>query len=719
MSATASNLSPLAVVKYSRAYLLDLIRYQTGWDQRSEVSDKIQLNYLCKYLEVDHINAKTIVVENEYIDRHYLEDYSEYYARCFPSHPRKCSRVHFFSNEFIESQFISALDSNDLSFINQLSAGYIGYAVIRPIPHTFLAKLCLKRYEELSLNDHCKLIAKLNKLSLFGIPLEVMSAPFLEQDKVVSACATSALWMFFNASGHEFNGSLPSPSAITKSATGSSYDGARTFPNTGLSPTQVARSLKHFGFEPMIFELSTDLLEFKEIIYGYIRYNIPVLIAGSIYQKNSDGIIKHAGKHLVCALGFRLHEQNSATTSVDGMRLISHRIKNIYVHDDRYGPYVSVSTDPTKFTFDKKERDGLVFSLQGVAATDYFVPDLAIVGVYHKIRLTYFDIRSMCDSLFLYLQVTQSGMQNILGESKTKDEAEKTHFKTISNSIEHFLHGICDITLTSNTEIKEQLRASKMFVTFNGGVSKSSCLLQNMPKYIWRCRVLLDAEGTIDENQITDILFDATEVAQGQVLVGYISYTKDAERVWKHVEQAICNNTWATYRVAVEAKQGVSGFLKFFSKKKNKSYLNTLYGPLGLPRRNLKPGEADTFNNIKPRSDIQIIRAGNTTHWNNLEHGKRYIWVINEFGDLVLGEDINGDGNNHGHPTLVDGRPARLGGELYYSSAEACWFVNLKSGTYSSHLLFGSELQVAYLKQISQLNFVGLNVNIESNEEAS
>lgn len=44
----------------------------------------------------DHIGAKTIIVENDYIDRDFLEDYSGYYARCFHDYQRSCTRLHFF-----------------------------------------------------------------------------------------------------------------------------------------------------------------------------------------------------------------------------------------------------------------------------------------------------------------------------------------------------------------------------------------------------------------------------------------------------------------------------------------------------------------------------------------------------------------------------------------------------------------------------------------------
>jgi hypothetical protein len=213
---------------------------------------------------------------------------------------------------------------------------------------------------------------------------------------------------------------------------------------------------------------------------------------------------------------------------------------------------------------------------------------------------------------------------------------------------------------------------------------------------------------------LTDILFDATEVSQGQVLVGYITYDNNAERVWKHVENVISRNAWEAYSLGMEAKQYIGGFLKFFSKQKNKTYLNTLYGPLGLPRRFLKPGETDDYNNILPRTDIKVVRTGSTDFWNELKESLPYIWVINEFGDLVLGEDIYRDNGYQGHPTLVDGKAARLGGELYYSAEGSCWFVNLKSRAYSGHIVPGSPLWSGYLKYVVQENFKGKVVRVEA-----
>lgn len=714
-----SNLAPLAVVPFSKDYLVAFIRHQTRWTQRSEISRKKQLDYLCSYLEVDHIGVKTVVVESEYVDRHYLEDYSEYYARCFPYHPRKCSRLHFFSSSFDEDRFVEALNGNDTEFAKSLNDKYLGFAVIRPIPRNFLARLCLKRYDELAKRTDCRLIAKKIPVSLFGIPLTIESAAFLEQDKVVSACATSALWMLFNASDQSLNGSLPSPSAITKSATGSSSDGVRTFPATGLTPPQVARSLKHFGLEPLLINFDSDWSKFKELLYGYISNNIPVLVAGSIYKKSPDGSVTHAGKHLVCALGYRLG--NGVVASDSAMQLMSHKIEKIYVHDDRYGPYVRVELNPSAFEIKSEKqatgfetRQGLRMSLHGVSEEEYFIPDMSIVGLYHKVRLSYNEIWEMCDGLFCHLKETRDRYDAALAREPIEDPKAREHYEQTRDSIGLFLSGTFDIALITNSSVKKDLLNNQSFTTYSGSASRSACLVQSMPKYIWRCRVHRKSEDATPKQLFTDILFDATEVAQGQVLVGYISYCNDAERMWNHVANSVDRNLWDGYQVTPSARQGIGAFLSYFSQDRNKASLNTLYGSLGLPRRNIKEGETDVFENISKRVDVLVIRRGNPSFWDRLDKAKPYIWVIDEAGDLVLGEDIHLPGEVKGHPTLVDGKAARLGGELLFDSIEQTWLANLKSRAYSGHISPGSELSRGYLSNVIEANFIGLEVKAQA-----
>lgn len=183
------QLAPLSVVEYSSDAIVDLIRHLTQWHERGDLVDKDQIQYLNNYLTADHIKCQTLVIETEYIDRHYLEDYSAYYARCFTTHPRKCSRIHFFSSKFSEWELKDALNGSTSHESLELQERYIGFAVIRPIPNAAFARICLKPYDAIIEDPQRRIISKDVAISFFGIPLKLKTAQFIEQDKIVSACA--------------------------------------------------------------------------------------------------------------------------------------------------------------------------------------------------------------------------------------------------------------------------------------------------------------------------------------------------------------------------------------------------------------------------------------------------------------------------------------------------------------------------------------------------
>jgi hypothetical protein len=74
-----------------------------------------------------------------------------------------------------------------------------------------------------------------------------------------------------------------------------------------------------------------------------------------------------------------------------------------------------------------------------------------------------------------------------------------------------------------------------------------------------------------------------------------------------------------------------------------------------------------------------------------LEPGKEYIWLVDEQGRLVVAEEVptgknqpDGRPERLGHPTLVDGKPARIGGEIKPQS-DGTIDINNSSGRYSGH----------------------------------
>ncbi len=53
-------------------------------------------------LIVNELGAKLAVIEKEYVDSYFLDEYKAYYARSFNRYSSICSRIHFFSMEQFE-----------------------------------------------------------------------------------------------------------------------------------------------------------------------------------------------------------------------------------------------------------------------------------------------------------------------------------------------------------------------------------------------------------------------------------------------------------------------------------------------------------------------------------------------------------------------------------------------------------------------------------------
>ena len=65
-------------------YSIDELRNQLVERSRAchiDVDNKIHKQYFSDYFA--ELDAKTIVLEYEYVDRDYLEDFSSYYVKCF------------------------------------------------------------------------------------------------------------------------------------------------------------------------------------------------------------------------------------------------------------------------------------------------------------------------------------------------------------------------------------------------------------------------------------------------------------------------------------------------------------------------------------------------------------------------------------------------------------------------------------------------------------
>jgi hypothetical protein len=536
------------------------------------------------------------------------------------------------------------------------------------------------------------------------LDIEVQTAPFLEKDEVVAKCATSAIWALLSTSKEVSED--PSLSSITRS-TGAVPEGGRIFPTESLTPVQITTSLSKFGFESIVHHLSdkSAVQDTKELSYAYISNDIPLLIGGTVFRKE-DGVMKSQGDHLVCALGFRVGSNNN---SENEMSLTGRDVDRIYVHDDRYGPYLSWKETQIDVPFlDARGGEALKnitvwkYGLKDEADSiindreEYFFPDIVICGMNHKIRIPYSEILNSCEALTRYVKADMISMEP---ESEVEDMQE------MIASIRAALACRWSIYLTNSSKYKSKLRGSSEFKLFNGTADKNALLLKSLPKHLWICG-LENAEGLF-----MDILFDATEVPQGNTLIGLVIYTDVADTMMRVVEASIRQRNWAKYESTEEDKVNVRPFVTFFDEVPDRQLLNTLYGQLRTPNRGLSEYEQDETSNVTQTDARTISAHSGNINWNtSLDKSKRQIWVVDVSGNLVIGiEDKN---VKHGHPTLIDGRPARLGGQLEFNAESGKWVVDLFSGAYSRHLKKPSPIANTYLDNVKDNLLKGLDVEV-------
>ncbi len=109
--------------------------------------------------------------------------------------------------------------------------------------------------------------------------------------------------------------------------------------------------------------------------------------------------------------------------------------------------------------------------------------------------------------------------------------------------------------------------------------------------------------------------------------------------------------------------------------------LDSLFGNAREPRGGVKEFEQVNGKVIK-NPELQVIESGQQAL--PLEKGKKYIWAIDQDGNLRIGVETEvGAGQRLGHPTLVDGENARVAGEIKFNEETKKWRINDSSGRYS------------------------------------
>ena len=270
---------------------------------RDHIGHSLQAEYIYNYLKDIELDAKTAIIERNYIDKDFFIDYAGFYARSFEKIDRCTHRIHFFSGQFDQKKFEEILADFDTEKIKYL-ANYLGFAVIKqfkdennnPAPH--VGRTLLAPYPAMAKNSSSsrKYIYSLYEPNLYGIDLSIYSLPFQAQDHAVSACATTSLWIANNQLSTLFQTPVLSPIDVTNRATSLiEYD--RNLPNKGLTIKQMLAFLKsvELDFEYICLDdLRDNSNEIRNLVpdtvNAFVNAKIPIIAGLSLVKFAEEDI---------------------------------------------------------------------------------------------------------------------------------------------------------------------------------------------------------------------------------------------------------------------------------------------------------------------------------------------------------------------------------------------------------------------------------------------
>lgn len=457
------NVEPFEVMLFSSANLFRALHNE--WCTPDEVAVQARAKYLLGYLT--DIGAKTIVVENEYTDGDYLEDFASYYVRCHERYDRRCKRLHFFSAK-ITAEILRALCLNtaepavSASFVSS----YLGFVVARPLPSAIVGRTLLKTYPP-DAGRRQYTVLRRYPANLFGIQLEIESLPYQEQDSVLAACATVSLWCAFHKTAELFGTPAPRPAAITRAANRFGHRG-RPVPSHGLRIEEMCHAVSDVGLEPELVECQGHV-PLVSLAYAHLRMGLPVILVLRIESR---------GLHAITLTGFsrlktRVHKQE-VVGGAACIPMVGLRINEFYGHDDQIGPFAkivvgrSASGPPVVFTGSwVDEATGKPLQLEPIAA---------LIPVYNKIRVTFLDVQEWLTRLNAVLGIVVS------------DPAENMEW---------------DVALVLSNAFKSETLVSSLSAEM-----RQHLLFSPQPRFLWRA--ILRVMGT----EAVELVFDATDMAR-------------------------------------------------------------------------------------------------------------------------------------------------------------------------------------------------------------
>jgi hypothetical protein len=347
------------------------------------------VTYLQSYLSgVPDRGARVLVVEGGYVDRHYLQEYTAYYATTLHPPPPHAVRVHVFDGGLQTSKVAGLLRRASAGRFDkvqrELQQAYLGYVTVRPMPSAPIGRTVLVHYGAMKARRYDPARSS-HRAHVLGFELGIDALPFQQQEQAVGACATTALWSALSRAARASGGRAPTPFAVTVAATKHLVTD-RDFPaNAGLELSQLTGAIRELGFTPYPVKSTANSFElFMLTLKCYLRSGIPAVLM----LKEIDGSEYHA----VAVAGFKASEDADTVVEEEGRSVRSTGITRLYVHDDRIGPYLKMALirapkKPKKYFLPRLKRLPVDRDKHSGQDPDSEIT-CAIFPLYPKLRLT-------------------------------------------------------------------------------------------------------------------------------------------------------------------------------------------------------------------------------------------------------------------------------------------------------------------------------------------
>lgn len=273
--------------------------------------------------------CKSVIVEEDYVDKDYQDEFSAFYSKSFKKYPSRCVRLHFFGR---------GVSNKDLQRFSLPHKAYLGFMIVRPIDLQRLGRTVLTPH--VGEVKHVFITCREEFCAhILGQRLTVKGMPFIQQDTQVGVCAQAALWMLARYMSRRLRLREYLPAEINQFAKSRNAWGRLLPAERGLDAGQMLDALQAMGFSAEFVEkksfnkeeIDLDSLpafrrkkklartaKLAEIAYRYIESGLPVIFL----TKN----------HAVVGVGHSYDFHKRASVAIQ-------RISSFYVNDDAVGPY--------------------------------------------------------------------------------------------------------------------------------------------------------------------------------------------------------------------------------------------------------------------------------------------------------------------------------------------------------------------------------------------